>query len=117
MTKPEGFGKAARLRKPSEFQRVHQQGTKRVGKFCVVYACPSGLTHARLGLAVSRKVGNAVQRNRAKRWFREIFRRHQGALAPGMDLVIHARPRIVTASFAEVKVDLLAQCGPRAAAR
>jgi len=61
------------------------------GGFRIVYRTNS-LTHSRLGLAVSRKFGNAVQRNRFKRQIREVFRRHA---APSMNvdlLVIPTAP-------------------------
>jgi ribonuclease P protein component len=47
---------------------------------------------SRLGVTVSRRVGNAVIRNRVKRWIREWFRKDRGAIGPGLDLVVIARP-------------------------
>lgn len=58
----------------------------------LVFAHDNGLPHARLGLSVSRKVGNAVQRNRWKRLLREAFRMEQQALPAGIDLVAIPRP-------------------------
>jgi ribonuclease P protein component len=57
----------------------------------VLYGCENDLNRPRLGLTVSRKVGNAVQRNRWKRVLREAFRRHKSELPQGLDLV--ATPR------------------------
>ncbi len=57
-----------------------------------VLALPNGLTHPRLGMAVSRKVSKkAVVRNRLKRRIREVFRHHRHRL-PAMDIVVVARP-------------------------
>lgn len=53
---------------------------------------PESAGRARLGLTVSRRVGNAVARNRVKRRVREWFRREQGRLSPGRDYVVIARP-------------------------
>ena len=57
----------------------------------VVYGLENGLPHARLGLSVSRKVGNAVVRNRWKRLLREAFRLQLAELPSGLDLVIGPR--------------------------
>jgi len=58
----------------------------------IVFARPNGLDHARLGLSIGRKVGNAVRRNAIKRRLREAFRHLQHELDRGYDLVVSARP-------------------------
>ncbi|MCR9116954.1 MAG: ribonuclease P protein component [bacterium] len=71
----ERFLKARRLRVQSEFQRVYDRGVYAADDVLVLLACENELGFARLGLAVSKRVGNAVVRNRWKRRFREAFRR------------------------------------------
>lgn len=104
MTTPaaRGFPKEARLLRPLEFQRVQRGGRAHDLGLLVVRAGrrdpPGG---ARLGLAISRKVGHAVARNHVKRRVREWFRRHREDL-PGWDLVVSARPGAGRLSQAEV---------------
>lgn len=64
---------------------------------------PNDLPHSRFGFTASRKVGGAVQRNRARRLLREAVRLQMDAIRSGWDLVFVARPAIVTARFSEVE--------------
>jgi ribonuclease P protein component len=85
------FPKSRRLLKPAEFDRVFHRRRSQSDSLVVVYACENDLPHARLGLVVSRKCGNAVVRNRWKRCLREAFRLAQHELPSGLDLVVLPR--------------------------
>ncbi len=89
---PKTFPKSVRLLTKSDFDQVFNRRKSRADRRLVVYTAPNQQGHARLGLVVSRKVGNAVVRNRWKRLLREAFRLLQDDL-PAVDLVCLPRPR------------------------
>ena len=80
------FPKRFRLLRPSEFQRVFAAKNSSASAWIVLFGAPNEGGHWRLGLAVSRRVGNSVARNRWKRMLREAFRL-QGNQLPAMDYV------------------------------
>jgi len=89
------FRPAQHIRRTWEFQQVRQHGRRRdCGAFLLhLWISPEGETAPlrRLGVVASKRVGNAVARNRAKRLLRETFRLHQEALPIQCDVVLTAR--------------------------
>ncbi len=87
--------KQSRLRKPGEFRRVYAEGKRFEGRLMTVFIVPSKSEFQRLGITASKKaVGNAVQRNRAKRLLREAFRLSRAELdelETKFDWVLNAR--------------------------
>ena len=100
------FKPRQRLRTGVEFDAVFKRGTRIGGRLFLVVAAPNRESHDRLGLAVSRKVGGAVQRNRARRLLRESFRRLGPPSGPGVDLVVVARAELAGCRQAEVDREL-----------
>jgi len=86
-----GFPKQVRLRSQADFDGVYQSDHFAADNVLVIRATRNGSTQTRLGLSVSRKVGNAVVRNHWKRRIRESFRLQQSELPVGLDIVV--RPR------------------------
>lgn len=88
-----------RLRRPSAYKQVFQCGTKLVAPLFILYLLPTSTPYSRLGLAVSKRVGSAVTRNRVKRRLREIFRHHKTFLKSPHDIVVVARREAAQAPF------------------
>jgi ribonuclease P protein component len=99
----------AYLRGSQDFQKVYRQGKRYDSSLMTAFVLPNTLSHDRLGITASRKaVGNAVQRNRARRLLKETFRLKKSSLAglqEHYDWVINAKRRLpslmVTATIEE----------------
>ena len=99
----------ARLRGKEAFTRVYDQRVRDSRGPLTIYAAPNDLAFSRLGLSLSRKVGNAVRRNRIKRLLREAFRLLRHDLPRGYDLLVVVRPH-EPLSLAEYQRILSAAC-------
>jgi len=100
------FPKQARLRKRLEFRHLARTGDKVHTRNFVVITQDNGRCETRLGVTVSSKVGNAVVRNRAKRFLRELFRRCRHEIRPNMDVLIIARKGAANLSLWEMTCEL-----------
>jgi ribonuclease P protein component len=101
-----------RLRSPNDFRKTFDRKCSVSDDWLIVYGCPNDLSHCRLGLSVSRKVGNAVRRNRLRRLYKEAFRLSQHDLPPGLDLILIPRNRPGFPTLDQLKQSL-----PRLAAK
>jgi ribonuclease P protein component len=100
------FPKHRRIRQRGEFGTVFEGGTRLHGRFFTFLVLPTQLRGSRLGIVASRKFGGAVQRNRAKRLIREMFRQ-LGPEASGkaIDLVVIPRRELLAAEFTQIVKD------------
>ena len=104
-----------RLTKSADYAKVLRRGIRVDGRLFNLAAAPNQRAHDRLGLTVSRRVGGAVQRNRAKRLLRDAFRRRRASRRPACDLVLVAKREILGCTRAELDREL--ETLPRAAGR
>lgn len=81
------------LNENRDFRRIYRIGKSSVHSMCVVYAAKNRFGVNRIGVTASKKVGNAVKRNRARRVLKAAFREIEPNIAAGWDFVIVARSR------------------------
>jgi len=105
---PGGFTLAAaeRIRRRPEFERIYSGGAKIHGRFMTLFVMPNNTGTPRFGVAATRKLGSAVERNKAKRRARELFRRRKNI--GGLDIVIVPRREMLDAPFATLEADYAA---------
>lgn len=84
----ESFGKDKKIRKRSEYLTIYEQGARKYSENFTVILLKNQAKSNRLGISVSKKVGDAVKRNRIKRLVREFFRLNKHRLPSSQDIVI-----------------------------
>ena len=103
------LGRDRRIQQSRDFARTRLEGRRLVhGCLIANWRSLPASAPGRVGLVVSRKVGNAVVRSRVRRLLRESYRLHQHELLEPLDLVLVARPSIAGRVFADVERDFLA---------
>ena len=91
------------LKKNQDFQKVYRNGTSKGNRYLVMYVLKNRYMKNRLGISVSKKVGNSVVRSRSKRLITESYRLNEKNLKTGYDFVFIARNSIEGKSFFEVE--------------
>jgi ribonuclease P protein component len=97
------FRPAERVRRRAEFQEIYQRGYRIRGRFSTIFVLERGAQAGRLGIAATKKFGGAVERNRAKRLIREVFRRNK--IASGFDVVVVPRRELLDASLTVLEAE------------
>lgn len=95
------------LKNTQEFGRVYKNGKSLANRYLVLYVLENGLDYNRIGISVSKKVGNSVVRHRTTRLIREGFRLNGDVFSKGLDLVVIARGTAKGKGQAEITGALL----------
>ncbi len=95
------------LRKNRDFQTVYREGKSYADKYLIMYVRPNGTKQNRLGISVSKKVGNSVVRHRSKRLVKENYRLKEDQFQCGVDIIIIGRKDAVGKDNKEIGSALL----------
>ena len=90
-----------------DFQRVYKNGKSYANRYLVMYVLENNTEGNRLGISVSKKVGNSIVRHHVTRLLRESYRLHENIFNSGLDIVVVARNTAKSASYHEIESALL----------
>ena len=102
------FPKSDRLLKRDSFRQVYEQGRKIQSRLFTAFLVAKQKGNPRIGITVTRKIGNSVERNRARRLLREAFRKNKWLAPQGVDIVINVKRALLEAGYREVEGELIA---------
>ena len=91
------------LKKNRDFQQVYKRGTSKANRYLVMYVLPNQHMKNRLGISVSKKVGNSVVRHRLTRLIRESYRLNEEKFDRNLDIVVIARNSAKDRSYQEIE--------------
>lgn len=95
------------LKNSREFGYVYRNGKSYANKYLVMYQIKNELSNNRIGISVSKKVGNSVVRHRVTRLIRESYRLNESMFNSSLDIVIVARPGSKERSYSEIESALM----------
>ena len=95
------------LKKYQQFQSVYKYGKSYANKYLVMYIWENGTDRNRIGISVSKKVGNSVVRHRVTRLVRESYRLHEEMFQYGLDIVVIVRVNAKNATYHQIERALL----------
>ena len=99
------------LKKNRDFQQVYKRGTSKANRYLVMYVLPNQHMMNRLGISVSKKVGNSVVRHRLTRLIRESYRLNEAKFENSLDIVVVARPQAKDRTYQEIESALMHLAG------
>ena len=95
------------LKKNADFQQVYKKGRSYANRYLIMYVLKNGSKRNRIGISVSKKVGNSVVRHHITRLIREGYRLHEDMFNSGLDIVVIARVTAREAKYKDIESALL----------
>ncbi len=99
------------IKKNQEFQKIYHTARSRANRQLVMYVENNGSMKNRIGISVSKKVGNSVVRHRLTRQIRECFRIHDNTCKTGFNIIVVVRPAAREATYQIIERAYLHLCG------
>ena len=103
----EKFPKANRVLRRSGFRRAYDQGRKFQARHFTAFVLANDEAQPKLGITATRKSGNAVARNRARRLMREVFRKNKRLVPSGIDIIINVKSSLSEAVYQDLESDFI----------
>ena len=91
------------IKKNRDFQKIYRTGKSYANKYLVMYVLENDMQQSRIGISVSKKVGNSVVRHRVTRLIRECYRLNSGRFSSGLDIVVIARASAKGRGYQEIE--------------
>ncbi|MBS4534948.1 ribonuclease P protein component [Clostridium sp. D2Q-14] len=101
------MNKILKLRNNRDFSKVYDKGKSIANKYLVMFYIENELDYNRVGFSTTKKLGNAVIRNRVKRLIKESYRLNNDKLINGYDIIFLARVRANNASYKEIEKSII----------
>lgn len=101
------IGKEFRIRESKHYNNIYQNGKKYLGKCLIVFVLKNDVGINRFGIVTSKKIGNAIVRNKAKRRVMALVNEYRLKLAQGYDFVLVSRPLINKVEYSQIEKDFI----------
>ncbi len=99
------------VKKNSEFREVYRKGKSYANRLLVMYVLPTEKKETRIGISVSKKVGNSVVRHHITRLIREVFRLRRNSLKEGLNIIVVARAAAKDSDYRQIESAFVHLCG------
>jgi ribonuclease P protein component len=103
----ENFPKTNRVLKRGTFRQIYEKGRKFHTRHFTAFVLENADGQPRLGITATRKMGNSVERNRARRLVREVFRKNKRLVPAGIDIIINVKRSLAGSGYQDLESDFM----------